>query len=144
MKLGGCSIIVCSQTKFYDMGIGIMDYYFLCSVIVGCCFFDETFVSSSSRSIQRQMSSIFYFRDFLRVDFGLIPKKNPTLTFVRDWNLIVLIQVRFLRNVSKMPLVELYFDSYLSWDTIYADSGVNGIDIRFVILYSMWSKNKVL
>ena len=102
------------------------------------------FVSSSSRSIQRQISSIFYFRDFLRVDFGLIPKNNPTLTFVRDWNLIVLIQVRFLRNVSKMPLVELYFDSYLSWDTIYADSGVNGIYIRFVILHSMWSRNKVL
>ena len=102
------------------------------------------FVSSSSRSIQRQISSIFYFRDFLRVDFGLIPKNNPTLTFVRDWNLIVLIQVRFLRNVSKMPLVELYFDSYLSWDTIYADSGVNGIYICFVILHSIWSRNKVL
>ena len=102
------------------------------------------FVSSSSRSIQRQMLSIFYFRDFLRVDFGLIPKNNPTLTFVRDWNLIILIQVRFLRNVSKMPLVELYFDSYLSWNTIYGDSGVNDIYICFVILYSMWSKNKVL
>ena len=36
-------------------------------------------VSSSSRSNQRQISSILCFSTFLRVNFGLIPKKKPIL-----------------------------------------------------------------
>ena len=37
------------------------------------------FVSSSSRSNHRQISSIFFLRAFRNVSLGLIPKKNPML-----------------------------------------------------------------
>ena len=71
-------------------------------------------VSSSSRSNHVQMLSIFFFRTFRRVSFGLIPRKNPILASVNDWNFCSLMNAKLSRNVSKMPVVPSYLEPYFN------------------------------
>ena len=50
---------------------------------------------------------------------------------------------RFSRRVSIIPFVELYLDPCFSWDSVSSDSKVNKIYILCVILYNLWSWNRV-
>ena len=101
------------------------------------------FVSSLSRSNQRQISSILCLSDYLKVSFGLIPRKNPMLASCWELYFSIFRYARFSRRVSIIPLVELYLEPYFSWEILNSDSRVNEIYIRFVILHSLWSGNSV-
>ena len=54
-----------------------------------------------------------------------------------------LMYARFSRRVSIIPFVELYLDPCFSWDSVSSDSKVNKIYILCVILYNLWSWNRV-
>ena len=72
------------------------------------------FVTSSSRSNQRQISSILCLSVFLKVSFGLIPKKKPMLASFCELYFSILRYAWFSRRVSIIPLVELYLDPCFS------------------------------
>ena len=95
------------------------------------------FESSSSRYNQRQISSILCLSAFLKVSFGLIPKKKPILASFCELYFSILRYARFSRRVSIIPLVELYLDPCFSWDSVTSDSKVNEMYIIFVILHSL-------
>ena len=101
------------------------------------------FVSSSSRSNQRQISSILCLSTVLRVDFGLIPKKKPILASFCELHFSILMYASFSPRVSIIPFVELYLDPCFSWDSVISDSRVNEMYILFVILHNVWSGNSV-
>ena len=101
------------------------------------------FVSLSSRSKQRQISSILWLSAFLKVSFGLISKKKPKLASFCELYLSILVYAWFSRRVSMLPIAELYFDPRFSWDNVSSDSRVNEMYILFVILHILWSGNNV-
>ena len=103
----------------------------------------DCFVSSSSRSNQRQTLSILCLSTVLRVSFGLIPKKKPMRASFCELYFYILMYTRFSRRVSIIPFVELYLDPCFSWDSVSLDSKVNATYILFVILHNLWSGNKV-
>ena len=65
--------------------------------------------------------------------FGLIPRKSPMFASVREWNFCSLMNVRFARSVSKMPVVPSNLEPYLSWDTVCVESKVNERYVRLVM-----------
>ena len=65
----------------------------------------------------------------------MIPRKNPILASVKEWNFCRLMKARFSRSVSKMPVVPSYLEPYFSWEMVCVDSSVNERYIRLV----MWS-----
>ena len=81
----------------------------------------SAFVPSSSKSNHGQISSIFFLRTFRRISFGLIQRENPMLVSVRKLNFCSLMNARFSRRVSKMPVVPSYLEPYFSWDTVCVD-----------------------
>ena len=95
------------------------------------------FVSSSSRSNQRQISSILCLRTVLRVNLGLIPKKKPILASFCELYFSILMYARFSWRASIIPFVELYLDPCFSWDSVSSDSRVNEMYILFVILHNL-------
>ena len=103
----------------------------------------KCFVSSSSRSNQRHISSILCLSAFVKVSFGLIPKTKPILASFCGLYFSILRYARFSRRVLIVPLVELYLDPCFSWDSVSSDSKVNEMYILFVILHSLWSGNNV-
>ena len=52
---------------------------------------------------------------------------------VREWNFCSLMNVRFARSVSKMPVVPSNLEPYLSWDTVCVESKVNERYVRLVM-----------
>ena len=101
------------------------------------------FVSSSSRSNQRQMSSILCLGVFLKISFGLIPRKTPMLASCGELYFSSFRYARFSRRDLIIPLVELCLEPCFSWEIVNSDSKVNEIYIRFVTLHSLWSGNSV-
>ena len=94
-------------------------------------------MSSSYGSNDRQILSIFCLRAFRNVSLESISKKNPMLASFWELCFSILRKARFSWRVSRMPLVELYLDSYFIWDKLNADSSVNDMYILFVTLYSI-------
>ena len=76
--------------------------------------FIRSLVSSSMRSSQVIMSSIFSLRALRSVSFGLIPRKNPMLASIWESYFLILRNAELLRSVSKMPLLPLAKDPYFS------------------------------
>ena len=61
------------------------------------------------------MSSILCLSDFLRVNFGLIWRKNPILACCWELYFSIFRYARFSRRISIIPLVELYLEPYFNW-----------------------------
>ena len=98
----------------------------------------NVFVSSSSKSSQRQISSIFCLSALRRVSFGLTPRKNPMLASFWELNFSIFRNDKFARSVSMIPSDEEYLDPYFICDRVNSDSSVKDIYTRLVILQILW------
>ena len=98
----------------------------------------NVFVSSSSKSSQGQISSIFCLSALRRVSFGLTPRKNPMLASFWELNFSIFRNDKFARSVSMIPSDEEYLDPYFICDRVNSDSSVKDIYTRLVILQILW------
>ena len=89
----------------------------------------NVFVSSSSKSSQRQISSIFCLRALCRVSFGLTPRKNPMLASFWALYFSIFRNARFARSVLMIPPDEEYLDPYFICESVNSDSSVKDIYI---------------
>ena len=102
------------------------------------------------------ISSFLFVSAHLRVNLGLILRKNPVLVSVWlfFWIYFILKNIIFLCKVMKIPIVFFCLKPYLSWDTLCVCSSLKERYIWFVtshlrkdlktILYSSFSGMSLL
>ena len=101
-------------------------------------------MSSSSKSSQVIMSSIYSLKVLRKVSFGLIPRKNSILASVWEPYFLIRRKAELLRSVSKLPLFPLVIDLYFSREIICVDSYWNDTYSLLVTWYFLQSMNTVL
>ena len=92
----------------------------------------SAFMSSSSKSSQVQISSILFFRSFLKVSLRLILMENPMLALDCEWNLFSFMNGKFSRRISKIPATPSCFEPKLSYERVLLDSNLKDKYIRLV------------
>ena len=88
--------------------------------------------------------SIVSFKVFLKVNLGLILRKNPIPTSVGESYFLIPRKAELVCRVSNIPLFSLEYNPYFSWDIIWLDSRIKGTYSLLVTLYTRQSLNTFL